>query len=158
MFRFTNLRIRLLQIAITSLALVVGAASLASVATAGPGDKLYVLKRNVVLRTEPSPQAPKVLELRLGQELMEFGRQGSWVEVGAVRTGGKSGWVLLSVVGTRKPRNAVQPPDPPGFKTFKNAFKKLNSDVERKTGIKLFTDAKALGDGMVQVTASDVWI
>ncbi len=65
----------------------------------GPDNTLFVLKERVNLRQGPSIDHPVVLQLDIGQELMEFKRDGKWVHVGAYGTSGKIGWVHGSLVG-----------------------------------------------------------
>ena len=60
---------------------------------------LVVVKDKVNMRDGPSIDFPIVLELGLGQELMEFKREGRWVQVGAYGTSGKIGWVHHRLVG-----------------------------------------------------------
>lgn len=69
--------------------------------TAGSGadNTLFVLKERVNLREGPSIDHPIVLQLDVGQELMEFKRDGKWVHVGAYGTSGKIGWVHGTLVG-----------------------------------------------------------
>ena len=47
---------------------------------------------------------------------------------------------------------------PSKFRAFKLAFDSLNIEVRRETGVTLFTDAHYMGDGIVNVTAADVWM
>ena len=69
-------------------------------ATTGSGanSTLYVAKDRVNLREGPSINHPIVLQLEVGQELMEFKRDGKWVHVGAYGTSGKIGWVHTTLV------------------------------------------------------------
>jgi hypothetical protein len=60
---------------------------------------LFALKDRVNLREGPSIDHAIVLQLDIGQELMEFKREGKWVHVGAYGTSGKIGWVHSSLVG-----------------------------------------------------------
>lgn len=64
-----------------------------------PSDTLFVLKERVNMREGPSTGHSIVLQLKLGQELMEFKRDGKWVHVGAYGTSGKIGWVHHTLVG-----------------------------------------------------------
>lgn len=65
-----------------------------------PNDTLFVLKERVNMREGPSTKHPIVLQLDVGQELMEFKRDGKWVHVGAYGTAGKIGWVHNTLVGS----------------------------------------------------------
>ncbi len=72
-------------------------------ATAGgpPSDTLFVLKERVNMREGPSTEHAIVLQLDIGQELMQFKRDGKWVHVGAYGTSGKIGWVHETLVGEK---------------------------------------------------------
>jgi uncharacterized protein YgiM (DUF1202 family) len=134
------------------------ACAVAGSALAAPGDILYVQGNVVNMREGPSTKHPVVLKLRKGHKLMEFQRQGRWVEVGADRTGGKSGWIHSSLVGKQFIGGATTAPTDPKFQKFKAAFDDLNATIERKTGFAFFTKAENMGDGIVQVTATDTWL
>lgn len=73
-------------------------------ATTGSDTKnaLFVLRDKVNLREGPSIDHAVVLQLKMGQELMEFKRDGKWVHVGAYGTSGKIGWVHGTLVGNNK--------------------------------------------------------
>lgn len=73
---------------------------LASTVGVPPNDTLFVLKERVNMREGPSTKHPVVLQLDVGQELMEFKRDGRWVHVGAYGTSGQIGWVHNTLVGT----------------------------------------------------------
>lgn len=126
-------------------------------ALAAPGDILYVQGDVVNMREGPSTQHAVVLQLRKGHKLVEFQRQGRWVEVGADRTGGKSGWIHSSLIGNEFIGGATTAPADPKFQKFKAAFDELNARIERKTGLTFFTKAENLGDGIVQVTVTEMW-
>lgn len=64
-----------------------------------PNNTLFVLKDKVNMREGPSTDHSVVLMLEMGQELMEFKREGKWVHVGAYGTSGKIGWVHGTLVG-----------------------------------------------------------
>lgn len=44
------------------------------------------------------------------------------------------------------------------YDKFLIAFAELNRKVENITGYRLFTQSRNLGDGMIEVTASDIWL
>ena len=128
-------------------------------ALAAPGDILYVQGKVANMREGPSTQRPIVLQLERGQQLLEFQRKGNWVEVGADRTGGKSGWIHSSLVGNQLTAGGPSAPSADAkFQRFQAAFDALNASVEQRSGVRLFTKAENLGDGMVQVTATDRWL
>lgn len=80
------------------------------VALAVPGDKLFIQKDVVNIRTGPGTDKPVLLKLNKGHELVEFHRIGDWLHVGITRTGGKDGWVHRSLVGTVSPLVIVKAP------------------------------------------------
>lgn len=125
---------------------------------AAPGDILYVHGDVVNMREGPSTSNSIVLKLNKGHKLVEFQRKGKWVEVGADRTGGKSGWIHSSLIGKQFLDGSTKAPADPNFNKFKAAFNELNARIKRKTGITFFTKSENLGDGIVQVTATDTWL
>ena len=125
---------------------------------AAPGDILYVHGDVVNMREGPSTSSGIVLRLHKGHKLMEFQRKGKWVEVGADRTGGKSGWIHSTLIGSQFLGGSTKAPADPKFKKFKGAFNELNARIKRKTGITFFTEAENMGDGIVQLTATDTWL
>ena len=63
------------------------------------GTTMYVYAELANLRESASSDAPVVMQLRKGHQLVVFERQGSWYSVGAHRTRGKTGWIHSSVIG-----------------------------------------------------------
>ena len=141
-------------------ALVFGATLLiiAAPAVAGPGDKLYVQKSGVNVRTGPGTSNPVLLTLGKGHELVEFSRQGEWVNVGIARSGGKDGWIHSSLVASVSPGGASVAPADPKFDAFVRDVEKLNNKVKPVAGFPFFTRVENLGDGIVQVTAHRQWL
>ena len=125
---------------------------------AATGDVIYVQGDVVNMREAPSTEANIVLKLHEGQKMLEIQQKGDWVEVGVYRTGGKSGWVHSSFVGNQILDGAIEAFADPKFDKFNAAFSELNSSIKRESGILLFTKAENLGDGIVQVTATDTWL
>lgn len=125
---------------------------------AATGDTIYVQKARVNLREGPSTQQAVVMQLSVGQRLLEFGRKGDWVQVGVERTGGKTGWIHSSLVGPRAVSNGTSFPVSAAFKRFKAAFDALNEKVRKQTGLTFFTGADDLGDGIIQITATETWL
>jgi len=64
-------------------------------------EALVVVKDKVNMRAGPSIDHPIVLQLKQGQELIEFKREGKWVHVGAYGTSGKIGWVHQRLVDSQ---------------------------------------------------------
>lgn len=131
---------------------------LAGQVLAAPGDILYIHGDDVNMRKAPSTSSDIVLKLSKGHKLVEFQREGAWVEVGADRTEGKSGWVSSSLVGKEFLGGSTKAPANPVFDKFQSAFNKLNAQLEKQTGITLFTKAENLGDGIIQITATNTWL
>lgn len=84
-------------------------------AGAAPGDLHTTAKDRVNLRQGPNTEAPIVMRLELGRNLLELSERGDWVKVGVFRAVGKIGWVhrslLAPVVRATEPA-AVEPPPP----------------------------------------------
>ena len=127
-------------------------------ALAAPGNTLYIHGSVVNLREGPSTDTDVIIQLKKGHKLMEFGRQGNWVEVGVEKTGGKSGWIQSSLVGKEFKGGSSKAPHDADFENFKKAFNELNNKIRRQTGYTFFTNVENMGDGIVQVTASDIWL
>ncbi len=125
---------------------------------AAAGDTLYVQGSNVNMRKGPSTKHTVILQLHKGHKIIEISRQGKWIEVRADRTGGKTGWIHSSLVGEKSNRGSTKATETPDFKRFKAAFYRLNEKIEKSTGYRFFTKSEYLGDGIVQVTATDYWL
>lgn len=131
---------------------------LAGQVLAAPGDILYTQGDSVNMRESPSASSNIVLKLNKGHELVEFQRKAEWVEVGAAKSNGKSGWISSSLVGKEFLGGATKTSNNPAFNKFKRSFDELNTNIKKQTGITLFTKAENLGDGIVQITATDTWL
>ena len=140
------------------LAFLLFAILVTTVASSAPGDTLFVQGNIVNMREGPSTSEPVVLKLEKGHELVEFQTMGEWVEVGASRTDGKTGWIHSSLIGSDFSGGSTAAPEDPKFDQFLEAFDKLNERAENLAGVELFTGAENLGDGIIQVTATDVWL
>ena len=125
---------------------------------AAPGDKLYIQKNDVNVRTGPGTSNPVLLTLGKGHELIEFARQGEWVNVGVARSGGKDGWINASLVAAASPGGGSVAPADPKFDAFVRDVETLNNKVAPIAGFPFFTKVENLGDGIVQVTAHDRWL
>lgn len=139
----------------TLLAFSVG---ISSAVLAGTGDKLYVQKSGVNVRTGPGTNYRVLMTLNKGHELIEFLRDGKWVNVGIARTGGKDGWIHASLVGRTSSGGTTTAPPDPRFDAFVRDVEKLNDKVEPVAGYRFFTRVENLGDGIVQLTADDRWL
>ena len=127
-------------------------------AWAAPGDKLYIQKNGVNVRTGPGTSYRVLLKLYKGHELVEFSRQGDWINVGIARSGGKDGWVHSSLIASVSPGGASVAPADSRFDAFVLDVEKLNNKVTRIAGFSFFAKVENLGDGIVQVTAHDRWL
>ncbi len=131
---------------------------MASIVLAISGDILYVQSDVVNMREAPSTTSEIVLKLQKGHKLVEFQRKGEWVQVGAARTEGKTGWIHSSLIRKEFIGGSTTAPYSSEFEKFEMAFNELNSSIKKKTGVTFFTKVENLGDGIIQVTATDIWL
>ncbi len=127
-------------------------------ALAEPGDKQFIDGDNVNIRSGPGTGHAVVIQLNRGHELMEFGRDGEWVNVGVTDTGGKDGWVHSSLISPTRTAATAAPKSSAKFATFKSAVEQLNSNVRARAGVDFFTRVQDHGDGIVSVTATETWL
>ena len=125
---------------------------------AATGDKLYIQKDDENVRTGPSASNHVLLKLNKGHELVEFSRQDEWIHVGIARTGGKTGWIHSSGVGSVFSGGATVAPADSRFDAFVRDIEKLNNTVKPISGFPFFTKVENLGDGIVQLTAHNQWL
>lgn len=125
------------------LCLAAGAAS----AIAAVGEAWFSRGDDVNVRAAPALDAAVVMRIDKGHKVVEFGREGPWVRVRV--SGGEEpfGWVHSSLLGR----------DNPAFANFKAAVEHLNGTVRAQIGKDFFTHVQDMGDGIVQVTATDLW-
>ena len=133
-------------------------AFIATAATAAPGDVLYSKGDNVNVRAEPSMKATVILQIDRGHKLIEFDRAGDWVNVGVERTGGKDGWVHESLVTATDPGGGSSAQPDPAFDRFKDAVTLLNEKVRQRVGGVFFDRVENMGDGIVQLRATRLWL
>lgn len=122
------------------------------------GDKLYISKAGVNIRSSPSEESSIVVRVDKGHVLIEFSTSDSWINVGVDRTGGKSGWVKKSDVSYKCIEGGSQAPYDPKFDKFFLAVEILNDNVEKRIGQKFFSKVENLGDGMVSLTPTAIWL
>jgi hypothetical protein len=122
------------------------------------GDTLYVLENVVDLKKEATNSSSTLIQLNRGHKLLEISREGEWVEVGAEKTGGKIGWLRISETSSTIPQGEKKKYKTAEFKVFEKAFWKLSNGIEKQSGLKFFTDAEYMGDGIVKIVATDVWL
>ncbi len=129
-----------------------------NIAWAAPGDTLYAQSEWVNVRSAPSKSARVVMAVGRGQKLIEFERKYGWVHVGIVRTGGKEGWIFDGLVGAEFAGGESAATDEQSFTNFENTVFDLNERVRQTAGVDFFTEVENLGDGLVWVTATNVWV
>ena len=129
-----------------------------SIAWAAPGDTLYVQGNSVNVRSAASTSASVVMKLDMGRKLIEFERENGWVHVGIVRAGGKDGWIFDGLVGTEFAGGETVATADRNFTKFENAVFDLNERVRQTAGVDIFTEVENLGDGLVWVTATNLWV
>ncbi len=122
------------------------------------GDKLYISKARVNIRSSPSEGSSIVVRIDKGHVLIELATSDSWINVGVDRTGGKSGWVKKSNVSYTYIQGGSQAPYDPRFDKFSRAVEILNNNVEKRIGQKFFSKVENLGDGMVSLTPTAIWL
>ena len=129
-----------------------------NIAWAGPGDTLYAQGNLANVRSAPSKSASVVMAVGRGHKLIEFERKNGWVHVGIVRTGGKDGWIFDELVGAEIAGGESAAPADQRFAKFENTVFDLNERIRRAAGVDFFTKVENLGDGLVWVTATNVWV
>jgi clan AA aspartic protease (TIGR02281 family) len=70
--------------------------ALAANATASPGQRYDVLNDDTKVFEAPRANAPVVMRLNKGDRVIEWRRQGSWVNISQMGAVGKEGWVKIS--------------------------------------------------------------
>lgn len=129
-----------------------------NIAWAGPGDTLYAQGNLANVRSAPSKSASVVMAVGRGHKLIEFERKYGWVHVRIVRTGGKDGWIFNELVAAEFAGGESVATADQRFANFKNTIFDLNERVRQATGVDFFTKIENLGDGLVWVTATNVWV
>jgi len=125
---------------------------------AAPGDSFNILGDNVNVRKGPSLKNPMVIKLQKGHGVVEMQRQDGWVEIVDGKTGEKLGWVHSSLIGQKKTEGPAIVTTKDKFQKFMSAFDGLNTNIKNKMGLVYFTKAEELGDGIIQITATDEWV
>ena len=88
--------------------------ALIGVAAATPGAILYVQEDETVVRDGPSATAGEMMRLAQGHKVMEYERQGAWINVGIFDTLGLDGWIPEAWLATRPPGEPLDlPPEAP---------------------------------------------
>ncbi len=129
-----------------------------SIGWAAPGDTLYAQVNLAHVRSAPSQTASRVMVVGRGDKLIEFERKNRWIHVGIVRTGGKDGWIFDGLVGAEFAGGETVATADQRFTNFENTVFDLNERVRKIAGADIFTEVENLGDGIVWVTATNVWV
>lgn len=121
-------------------------------------DILYVHGNSVNMRGGPSTSNNVVLKFQDGHKLIEIQRKGEWVEIRPYGTSGTSGWIHSSLVRAEPSGRTTRALANSGYDKFIIVFNKLNERVKKEVGYEFFTSAEDLGDGFIQITATDTWL
>lgn len=127
-------------------------------ASADSGDTLYVSVTKADLKVDSDPESETVITLSEGHKLVEIYRSKEWIMVGPEKIGGKMGWLPISATSADVPKKETERFKTDEFERFQDAFWKLSNKIEKQSGIKFFTEAEYMGDGIIQITATDVWL
>ena len=139
---------------------------LASPLMAAPGDTLSVVGDDVNVRDGPSLAHNVVLELHQGNTVREIQRKDKWIEIAELATGKKLGWIHITLIetvpdnspGTAYPAVAETGNADGRFQVFLASFEKLGANMEKETGLVFFTKAEELGNGNIQIMATNAWV
>ena len=160
---------------------------LGGAAMAAQGAALVVAGDVVNVRERPELGASVVRQVHRDEQVVELARQGDWVQVklpdrattgwihGSLLAAAASGPAAPQPPAPAAPVAEAQPGDAAGqaqaeqmaaisdpatagaVARFRETVSNLNERALTAAGVDLFTDVKALGDGVVQVTATDAW-
>ncbi|MCK4578455.1 MAG: SH3 domain-containing protein [Candidatus Marinimicrobia bacterium] len=129
------------------------------VSSAFAGTKeIYVSSNSAAVREGPGTNHPVEIEIKRGHQLMEISRQDNWILVGVAGAGGITGWIMASNTSTDPPAKIIRAIKNEAFDNFNTAFSFLNNSIETSSGYTLFTGAEYLGDGIIEVTVTNVWL
>ncbi len=122
-----------------------------------PGQRLYVAGAHVSVREGPTGSSGIVIDVVRGQELVVISVSSNWIEVGVAGTG-RVGWIPSDAVSDQSQSEAPPVRESDSIRRFRDSLDTLNRRVETSTGVRLFAHAADRGDGIVHVTATDVWL
>jgi Bacterial SH3 domain len=165
------------------LASLVGGAGMlfATAALAASGDALLVTGSNVNVRAGPGTEAGVLIRVGQNEPAIERFRQDDWVEVDLPDQDVR-GWIHESLLTetAAAPRQDAPPPAPAvatetgleptevavtevpapesdALRTFRGEVEYLNNRAVAAAGVDLFTGVAPLGEGGVQVVATEAW-
>lgn len=72
-------------------------------ALAAPGEVHYVKTLQAEVREDPSDAAKVKFVVAIGRKLVEFQREGAYIQAGIDKAGGRDGWIRLDQVGPTDP-------------------------------------------------------
>ncbi len=123
-----------------------------------PGPTLFVQSKTAELYETPSTQSKILMELRKGHKITELERIDLWVKVRVETAGGTTGWIHTSVVGPEFIGGSTYSPKSAAFGRFLRVFDDFNKHLKYSKSMVFFTEAEDLGDGIIQVTATERWL
>ncbi len=128
------------------------------VALSIPGDILYVQVDVANMRQGGSLKHPVINWLKKGHMVTEIQRKGEWVEVIADWEKMQTGWIHSSIVSNKFVGNESDENNNYKFTEFKKIFKDFNASSKLYSGRKLFVDVNDLGDGIIEIVATNFWL
>ncbi len=121
-----------------------------------PGAIIYI-QSPVVLKPFPDENSLGLEEVKSEHQLMYIQKQDDWLEVRAIGTGGKSGWIPESVLAGKMSGVVVTAIENEAFRGFVSRFWEYSSSLEQ-SGFKPFTEVAYMGDGIIKAIATDEWL
>lgn len=123
-----------------------------------PGPTLFVQSKTAKLYETPSTRSKILMELRKGHKVTELERIDHWVKVRVETAKGTSGWIHRSEVGAEFIGGSTYSPKSAAFGRFLREFDDFNTQLKISQKTVFFTEAEDLGDGVIQVTATQRWL
>jgi uncharacterized protein YgiM (DUF1202 family) len=140
---------------------------LGGTAWAATGDTLVVTGSRVNVRGGAGTDTVVVTQVSRDQQVVERGRQGEWVMVEIVGTGGAQGWIHSSLLAPAPvAATTIAAPEPAagpgagdlaGMQRFRASVDYLNKRALQVAGVDLFTGVEPAGAGAVRVGTTDAW-
>ena len=121
-----------------------------------PGAIIYV-RSPIALKPFPDEDSLGFEEVKSGLQLMYIQKQNGWLEIRAIGTGGKSGWIPESALSGKTSGVVVTAIENDAYRGFIKGFWEYSRSLERP-GFKPFTEVAFMGDGIIKVIATDDWL